>query len=173
MLQVHVSWCSTTGCLLALQATDCLVFSKKYQNHFNLRLHVSGWNGGVKSMDHCVALQQPNVLIIWTPAFVPVYIHHQSRIQEHTSLSPATLDPCRICPTCSSPVPWSPLWMQKILSPSPRTTTPTSPPPEYIPWLPGLPLNRPVRQFAVALDHRHWYSITTLHRSGQQSLPSR
>ncbi len=25
MLQVHVSWCSTTGCLLALQATDCLV----------------------------------------------------------------------------------------------------------------------------------------------------
>ncbi len=25
MLQVHVSWCSTTGCPLALQATDCLV----------------------------------------------------------------------------------------------------------------------------------------------------
>ncbi len=25
MLQVHVSWCSTTGCLFALQATDCLV----------------------------------------------------------------------------------------------------------------------------------------------------
>ncbi len=25
MLQVHASRCSTTGCLLALQATDCLV----------------------------------------------------------------------------------------------------------------------------------------------------